>query len=204
MGWMMDLNAIQALEQAGINPTHPELLVVPTALGAQGRVVSLDPELPVPVRDEDGRVVWLPLQPLSQLWTGSAPPPDFSHAPPPDYEPFLILIEATAAAYCDAVGRPERDREFERLYRLLYRRPDGVDSNPLFSYLRGACRLYLSLRDVSRAEFEAVARRLQNSAKTFATRLDSTHYHHFVLEEFFPSRPPAALHPDAERTGGAP
>lgn len=181
----MDRKVIAALRVAGMDPAHPELLRVPTALGEQGRVVSLDPDLPVPVMDDDGRVVWLPLAPISQLWTGDAVAPDFSFAPPPEYEPFFILIEATAAEFCGATGRPERDREFERLYRLLRRRPDSMDANPLFSYLRAAARLYLSLRDVSRAEFEAVANRLRVSARTFATRLDSTNYHHFVLEEFF-------------------
>lgn len=181
----MDLKAIIALERGGMDPAHPERLWVPTALGEQGRVVSLDQDLPVPVMDDEHRVVWLPLEPLSRLWTGSAMPPDLSHAPPPEYEPFFILLEATAAEYCDATGRPERDREFERLYRQLRRRPDGVDPNPLFSYLRAAARLYLSLRDVSRAEFESLAGRLRLSARTFSTRIDSTNYHHFVLEEFF-------------------
>jgi hypothetical protein len=57
-----------------------------------------------------------------------------------------------------------------------------MDANPLFSYLRAASRLYLSLRDVSRAEFEAVANRLRVSARTFSAGIDSTNYHHFVLE----------------------
>ncbi|WP_224363812.1 hypothetical protein [Hyalangium versicolor] len=181
----MDLIATKALERAGMDPSRPEFLRIPTVLGEQGRVLPLDQDLPVPVMDEEDRVVWLPLQPISSLWTGSAVAPDFSFAPPPEYEPFFILIEATAAEYCDATGKPERDREFQRLYRFLRRRPDGVDPNPLFSYLRAASRLYLSLRDVSRAEFEAVADRLRVSARTFATRLDSTNYHHFVLEEFY-------------------
>jgi hypothetical protein len=186
----MDLKAIIALERGGIDPAHPELLKVPTALGEQGRVVPLDQDLPIPVMDDNQRVVWLPLEPLSQLWKGSALAPDFSRGLSPEYEPFFILIEATAAEYCDATGRPERDREFERLYRHLRRRPDGVDPNPLFSYLRAATRLYLSLRDVSRAQFEAVANRLSGSARAFSTRLDSTNYHRFVLEEFFhPSGP---------------
>ncbi len=186
----MDQKVIAALEAAGIDPAHPEFLRVPTALGEGGRVVPLDHDLPVPVMDDDGRVVWLPLAPISQLWTGSAQAPNFSRAPLSEYEPFFILIEATAAELCDATGRPERDREFERLYRHLRRRPDGADANPLFSYLRAAARLYLSLRDVSRAEFEAVADRLRVSARTFATRVDSTNYHHYVLEEFFhPSGP---------------
>lgn len=181
----MDVKAISALERGGMDPAHPERLWVPTALGEQHRVVPLNQDLPVPVMDDAHRVVWVPLEPLSQLWTGSARAPDLSPVPPPKYEPFFILLEATAAEYCDAMGSPERDREFERLYRLLHRRPDGVDPNPLFSYLRAAARLYLSLRDVSRAEFEALANRLRLSARTFSTRLDSTNYHRFVLEEFF-------------------
>ncbi|HYH99833.1 hypothetical protein, partial [Hyalangium sp.] len=154
-----------------------------------------------PVMDDDHRVVWLPLAPISQLWTGSAVAPDFSRAPLPEYEPFFILLEATAAEFCNATGRPQRDREFERLYRHLRRRPDSTDANPLFSYLRAAARLYLSLRDVSRAEFEAVADRLYRSARTFATRIDSTNYHHFVLEEFFHPTGPV---PASDELGGAP
>ncbi len=69
----MDPNAITALKRAGIDPTHPEFLRVLTVLGEQGRVVPLDHDLPVPVMDERDRVVWLPLLPISQLWTGSDP-----------------------------------------------------------------------------------------------------------------------------------
>ncbi|HEX8699291.1 MAG TPA: hypothetical protein VF815_10675 [Myxococcaceae bacterium] len=180
----MDPNVVAALEKAGMDPGHPELLRVPTVLGEQRRVVPLEGDLPVPVRDEEQRVVWLPLRPISQLWTGSVIPPDFAVAPPREYEPFFLLLEVTAAEYCDATRHPELDREFERLYRLLGRRPDSVDANPLFSYLRAAARLYLSVRDVSRDEFEAVAERLRRSAKTFASRLDSTNYYRLVLGEF--------------------
>ncbi len=168
-----------------MDPRHPELLRVPIVLGAQRRVMPLEGDLPVPVTNDEEQVVWLPLRSISQLWTGSATPPDFSVAPPPEYEPFFLLLEATAADYCDATHQPERDAEFERLYRLLSRRPDSADSNPLFSYLRAAARLYLSLKDVSRAEFEAVTDRLRRSAKTFTSRLDSTNYYRLVLGEFF-------------------
>jgi hypothetical protein len=181
----MDPKVIAALEKAGMDPSHPELLRVPTVLGEQRRVLPLEGDLPVPVRDDEERVVWLPLCSISQLWTGSAIPPDFSVAPPPEYEPFFLLLEATDAEYCDATAQPEQDREFERLYRLLGRQPDSSDSNPLFSYLRASARLYLSLRDVSPAEFQAVADRLCCSAKAFASRLDSTNYHRMVLGEFF-------------------
>ena len=181
----MDRIAVSVLDKAGMDPARPELLRVPTVLGSQHQVLFLDSDMPVPVMDEEGRITWLSLLPLAQLWTGSAPAPDFSRRPSTEFEPFFILVEATAADFCQARGRAERDREFQRLYRSLRRRPDGVDPNPLFSYLRAAARLYLSLREVSRPQFDAVFDRLHASAKTFASRLDSTNYHHFVLEEFF-------------------
>ncbi|ADO75221.1 hypothetical protein [Stigmatella aurantiaca] len=179
----MDAKVVTMLEQAGIDTASPEFLRVPTVLGEEGRVLPLVQELPVPVLGIGDQVVWVPLQPISQLWVGSKIPPDFSFAPPPEYEPFFILLEATAADYCSATGRPERDKEFERLYRHLRRRPDGQDANPLFFYLQAAARLYLSLCDVSQAEFEAVVNRLRRSAKTFSLSLISTNYHRLVLEE---------------------
>lgn len=65
----------------------------------------------------------------------------------------------------------------------LARRPDGHHKNPLFSYLRAAARLYLSLRDVSQAEFEAVAQRLHQSAKLHAGHIGSTNYFQAVLRQ---------------------
>jgi len=113
---------------------------------------------------------------VSDLWTGEAVPPDFERGPTPEYVLFFALIERTAADYCACMGKRTRDREFERLYERLRGRPDGTDPNPLFSYLRAAARLYMSLRDVSRAEFEAVARRLKRSARTFSDGDTSTNY----------------------------
>ncbi|MDC0710815.1 hypothetical protein POL68_20230 [Stigmatella sp. ncwal1] len=183
----MDAKVVKMLEKAGMDTAYPEVLRVTTVLGEEGRVLPLSQELPVPVLGGGGdeRVVWVPLEPISRLWVGSRVPPDFSFAPPPEYEPFFILLEATAADYCSATGRPERDKEFERLYRHLRRRPDGQDANPLFSYLQAAARLYLSLCDVSQAEFEAVVNRLRRSAKTFSWSLISTNYHRLVLEDLF-------------------
>jgi len=180
----MDQSVIAALQKAGMDSEQPELLRVPTVLGAQRRVLPLEGDLPVPMRDQEDRVVWLPLRSIAELWTGSTIPPDFAVAPPSAYEPFFLLLEATAAEYCDATHQPEQDREFERLYLRLCQRPDSTDPNPLFSYLRAAARLYLSLRDVSRPEFEAVTERLRRTAKTFVSRLDSTNYHRLVLGEF--------------------
>ena len=174
----MDANAVAELEKAGVKVGAPERLFV----AAEWR----DDKHLLPVGERalvrDGELTaHVTLQPISRLWTGSAKPPSFTPAPPPEYHPFFILIEATAAGYCRAVRNTETDQEFERLYRHLLRRPDGTDRNPLFSYLQGAARLYMSLRDVSQAEFEAVVGRLHQSAKHHSTHVGSINYFQDVL-----------------------
>ena len=89
---------------------------------------------------------------------------------------FFMLIERTAFDFCATTKRAERDEELRRLYQQLRRRPAALDDNPLFSYLQAAARLYMSLRDVSRAEFEAVAQRLSRSARRYADGPGSRNY----------------------------
>ncbi|MGE0191710.1 MAG: hypothetical protein AB7T63_06660 [Planctomycetota bacterium] len=127
---------------------------------------------PVPVR----------LKPLADLWTGDVRPPDLGSRPPSEYLPFLATIERTAAAYVAATQTQETDQEFERLYSLLRRRPAGRDDHPLFGYLQAAVRLYMSLRATSQAEFEAVVRRLEQSARTFSEGYASTNYTRYALQ----------------------
>ncbi|WNG60682.1 hypothetical protein F0U59_42715 [Archangium gephyra] len=178
----MDREAVEKLQRAGLKVEQPEMLRVAIQRDENKRVVTVRNE--VPVMGNEGLVL-VPLKPLSQLWTGSAVAPDLSRTPPPQYQPFFLLLESTAANYCAAQGRPETDEEFERLFRQLRRRPDGTDAHPLFSYLQGATRLYMSLRDVSQAEFEAVVNRLSQSAKWHATHTGSTNYHREVLQGVF-------------------
>lgn len=173
---------MEKLQRAGLKVEQPEMLRVAIQRDESKRVVTVRNE--VPVMGNEGLVL-VPLKPISQLWTGSAVPPDLSRTPPPQYQPFFLLLESTAANYCAAQGRPEADEEFERLFRQLRRRPDGTDVHPLFSYLQGATRLYMSLRDVSQAEFEAVVNRLSQSAKWHATHTGSTNYHREVLQGVF-------------------
>jgi hypothetical protein len=178
----VDPEAVEKLQRAGLKVEQPELLRVPIQRDENKKVVTLREE--VPVMGDEGMVL-VKLQPISKLWTGSAVPPDLSRTPPPRYQPFFLLLESTAANYCAAIGKSETDDEFERLYRQLRRRPDGDDPHPLFSYLQGTVRLYLSLRDVSRAEFEAVVNRLSQSAKWHSTHVGSTNYHREVLSGLF-------------------
>ena len=173
---------MEKLQRAGLKVEQPEMLRVAIQRDESKRVMKVQGE--VPVMGNEGLIL-VQLKPISQLWTGSAVPPDLSRTPPPQYQPFFLLMESTAANYCAAQGKPETDDEFERLFRQLRRRPDGTDVHPLFSYLQGAVRLYLSLRDVSQAEFEAVVNRLSQSAKWHSTHVGSTNYYREVLHGLF-------------------
>jgi hypothetical protein len=168
----MDAQIIERLNAAQM-PTDPLSLAL-----------AIPPQLeqrPVVVEHE-GRQVELALRPLSNLFSGTAAAPKFKREPPAEYVPFFATVEAAAGFACLARGRPERDEEFERLYRHLRRRPDGTDSNPLFYWLQNAARIYLSLRVTSRAEFEAVMDRLSQSARTFHTHVGSTNYFTHALQ----------------------
>ncbi|WP_257460111.1 hypothetical protein [Archangium lipolyticum] len=178
----MDWDVAEQLKRGGLNVRCPEVLQIPVRYHPQepDRVIPLEGE-EAPVADYSGRIVTVRLKPISRLWTGTAVPPDMTREPPRQYAPFFLLLETTAAIYCAAMGRPELDSEFARLYRQLYRRPDGHDAHPLFSYLRAAARLYMSLRAVSQAEFEAMVRRLRQSARHFSTHEGSINYAQVVL-----------------------
>ncbi len=178
----MDRNVVEALEKAELPVDKPDLMRIGVQVDEQQRV---QPTREVVSIVSEKKLLQARLKPISQLFTGAKAPPDFSRSPPPEYHPFFILLEAAAADCCKARGRPEPDEEFERLYRLLRRRPDGDDPNPAFSYLQAAARLYMSLRDVSQAEFEAVADRLHRSARSYASHTGSTNYYRAVLQPLF-------------------
>ncbi|QAT82290.1 hypothetical protein EJ065_0684 [Corallococcus coralloides] len=176
----MDANVVAELEKAGVKVEDPMRLFIPVERDEQGQVKPVGDEVPVRFGDVTAHVR---LQPISALWTGNKQPPDFNRPPFPEYEPFFFLIEVTAAGFCRDTRHAEVDQEFSQLYRHLARRPDGHHKNPLFSYLRAAARLYLSLRDVSQAEFEAVAQRLHQSAKLYSGHIGSTNYFQVVLRQ---------------------
>ena len=176
----MDRSVIRKLKDAGIDSTFEELVpVIGIRLDGDERVMPLRDQADVVAGNH---VALISLKTTSELWTGDAPAPDLARGPTPEYLFFFALIERTAADFCSCTGMRIRDQEFERLYNHLRRRPDGTDANPLFSYLQAATRLYMSLRDVSQAEFEAVARRLTRSARAYSEGVSSTNYTEFVLE----------------------
>ncbi len=173
----MDLSVREALGRAGLELDRPERLQVAIQFGPRGQPVLLGEE--VPVVDEKWTMAHVKLKSISQLWTTSTMP-SFLLRTSPRHESFLLLLESSAGIYCTSMNRAETDTEFERIYRLLRLNPDGVDDHPLFSYLQGAARLYLSLRDVSRAEYEALTHRLSKQARRFCSHVGSTNYHRKV------------------------
>ena len=73
------------------------------------------------------------------------------------------------------MGGTRPTRRWNAFHSQLRRRPDTVDC-PLHSYVRAAAQVYLSVRDVSQMEYEAVMRRLAKSARTFAFAPVSRNY----------------------------
>lgn len=174
----MDLKVRHQLERMGLGLDRPERLQVAIEFGPQGQPLPLGEE--VQVLDETWKTAQVRLQPISRLWTVSELTP-FLLRTPPHHEAFLALLQSMAGIYCTSMDQPETDAEFERLYRLLRHNPDGEDAHPLFSYLRGAARLYMSLRSVSRGEYEALTYRLARMAQRFRSHEGSTNYHRKVV-----------------------
>lgn len=174
----MDPAAIDALRQQGIEPFGEYAPYVPVQVDDDGSPVGLEGhEVPVALGEH---VVLVPLKPVGELFAGDRRPPNMNDGYPDDYVPFFYAIEYPVAVFCSQGEHPVRDQELERLYRRLGKRPDGTDRHPLFSYLWAAARLHMSLHDVSRAELEAVARRLSRSARTYAMGPTSHNYYDFV------------------------
>jgi hypothetical protein len=174
----MDLNVKQQLERMGLVLDRPELLQVAIEFGPHGQPVPLGEE--VQVMDEAWKTAHVRLKPISQLWTAAEVTP-FLLRTSPHHEAFLTLMQSMAGIYCTSLDQPETDAEFERIYRKLRWHPDAEDHHPLFSYLQGAARLYLSLSDMSRTEYETLTRRLGNLAERFCSHTGSTNYHRQML-----------------------
>ncbi len=165
----MDETVAAALAWSGSRGSFPRLIV---ARDDAGKVIALRD---VVRASGDAGEVAVTLRPVRELFRGDRKAPDLARGPTPDLEPFFMLLEYTVVRFCEADGRDETDQEMERIYTLLRRRPDG-DGGRLHSYLRAAARLYMSVRDVSAAEYEAVMRRLAKSARTFSVQPLSRNY----------------------------
>ena len=180
----MDLKVREELARAGLELERPEVLQVAIELKQDGEPIPLGKGEDVPVVDENWTMARVKLKPISQLWTTSERTP-FLLRTSPRHESFLLLLESTAGIYGTTTDQPMTDSEFERLYRKLRQHPDGEDPHPIFSYLQGAARLYLSLRDVSRAEYESMTHRLCKLAVRSRSHSGSTNYQHRLVYSIF-------------------
>lgn len=173
----MDPAVIQAL-RAGEPGSDGSLgLKLPLILvekGDDGKVRI--PREEVALRFKERRVE-TKLKGVAELWAGNQAPPPMSGPPPPRYQPFLWLVERAAMEYCAVSGEVPTDDEFARVYQELVRRPDGKGPAPVFHFARAACRLYMSLEDISRAEYEALIERLGKSARHHRAGTVSRNYH---------------------------
>jgi hypothetical protein len=179
----MDQAVIDCLEKAGADYRFKgKGISIPIMITEKGEPLPLEDK--VVVLSGEVTIPGVKLKKISELFVGTRQPPNFREGPTLEYVRFFAVIEAMAVDFCSCLKRIERDEEFERLYNLLRRRPDTKDFNPLFSYLQGIIRLYMSLKDISQAEFEGVVSRLAKSAKTFAEGPTSQNYYHLALAEF--------------------
>lgn len=170
----MDPDVVKTLREAGVDTTlEKRVLSIALAANEDGGVI---PDTDVVCAVDGKAVVMVTLKETSELFVGDRKPPDFSKGPTEEYMLFFLMIERAAADYCVCTSEKIRDEEFAQLYGDLRLRPDGRSDHPLHSHLRGAIRMYMSLRDVSRAEYEAVLRRLVRSAHTFAMGPTSMNY----------------------------
>lgn len=170
----MDLTVATKFDDAGIDKTFKaHVPTVGIEVNDQGRVQPVGQNVVVIAGSKTAHVT---LKKVSELFAGTKTPPSFRDGPTDEYLLFFALIEMTVIDYCRCAGRAEYDAELERLYTHLRRRPDGHDANPLFSYMQAAARLYMSVVNVSQAEFDAVCRRLSKSAGHFGMGPTSTNY----------------------------
>lgn len=182
----MDRKALDTLAEAGVDVTLKQWIPhVPLMLDRETREpVAIGDDVPVVSGDA---VTTVRLAPVGALYAGSRVPPDFYEGPTEEYVPFFATIEQTAANFC-STARIISDDEFERTYRAVKRHPDERTKDILFSYIRAAVRLYMSLRDVSPAELEAVLRRLARSARTFRMGPSTVNYYQYALTSFGAAR----------------
>jgi hypothetical protein len=150
--------------------------------GADGKVVARRDGGELVVRTAAGETK-IQLRPIRQLFVGNERAPDLSRGPTPKLMPLFAFLEVTILRFCEAEGRDETDQEMERIFSLLKRRPDSLDG-PLHAYVRNAAQVFMALRDVSQAEYEAVLGRLAKSARTFAFPPISRNYLHTLRQTF--------------------
>jgi len=179
----VDPRVVRLLAEAGLKTNGPDRsLSVALQIDEDGEVLVQGETVFVTDGEQAASVE---LKEIGELFRGDRRPPSLDGEPPPAYTPFFMAIERAAYEYCAASEAKIRDKEFEKVYNDLRRRPDGAGEYPVSYHLQAALRLYLSLHEVSQLEYEAVMRRLSRSARTFAEGYTSTNYFDRALRPVF-------------------
>ena len=123
----------------------------------------------------DGReTVFWRVESLDSLYRGDGLPPSLERFPK-EYVPLFATIEEQVLVYADIFGDPTDD-EMKGIYSDLARHPDHKGRSLLYEHMWQACALALGTRPWSKAQLEAVLRRLQRSCRTFRTHPGSRNY----------------------------
>lgn len=174
----MDQEVSDVLARVGVclSPRAAKVHVVPViALQIQDDHGVLPLTDIIPIGTSDNHVIEVKVRALGELLTGNIQ--GFSSdRPPVDYADLLFMLMWTAVRYCYHAQVEIRDVEFSEIFNHLRRRPDGTHSNPIFSYLRAAVRVYASLVDLSKCQFESVMNYLRIAARRHADGHTSTAY----------------------------
>ena len=118
---------------------------------------------------------------LRELWRGDKKPPaDMSHYPK-EYVPMFFFIERQARL-ADEMGGGLRDLQFEEIYSMLRRRPDGKSLGPVHDYLWQVAATLLGMRVLSQAEFEEIFGQLARSCRRWAMGATSRNYMDYLKE----------------------
>jgi hypothetical protein len=180
----MDPLVASDLRRLGVGFSEGELRpAVAIAVDPERQLIALEDDV-VPI-GLGGRAIPARLGSIASLFKGDRRPPRFDHGPTPDYALFFETIEGTFASCVPYLLPRPTDQEVERLYRRLRRHHDGSTNDaPVLTYLRAAVRLYMSLADVSRAEFDAVLNEVARSVRSHASGHASWGYV-TLLEDLF-------------------
>ena len=177
------MSVLEILEDAGVEfSSKGGTPVIALETDEDGELIA--PGERVLATDGDAYALVKPAS-IPELFAGDRRPPPSDEALLAAYQPLFYGIEWAVWEWCAGTGERIRDKEMERVYNDVRRRPTGQSEHGVVPYVQAAIRLYMSVNDLSEPEFEAVLRRLTRSARTFAMGHTSRNYFDCALEPIF-------------------
>jgi hypothetical protein len=170
------------VESAGLDGKN---LSVALKADSQGHV-HLQDRQSIAIYDGHKGAIWTAPS-VRELFRGDKPPPaDISHYPP-EYVPYFFFVENHLLTYGDAIGDPS-DQEFEEVYSMLRRRPDGKSLGVLHNFVWQIAAALLGTHLLSAAEFDGIFGTLTASARKWGIRPISRNYMAYLRQNFGSAR----------------